>query len=225
MTALFSDLQTQWLPVWIKLPALLIGLRYTAIVAVTSYLASLVLGLIVAMLRRSSVGWVHSIAFVYIQIFRSLSLYVYILFIYFGLAAFSALAVSPLVAAIISVTLLNSAYVAEIYRSALDSVDPGQLEASTALSMSRRHSFFDVVLPQAMRTALPALANQLIIVVKDSSIVGVIGVPDIMYEAQRAASVSYRQFEFLTAVALIYIAIVFTLSWLTGLLEHRFKTP
>jgi His/Glu/Gln/Arg/opine family amino acid ABC transporter permease subunit len=121
-------------------------------------------------------------ALLYIQIFRSLSLYVYILFIYFGLAAFSALSVSPLAAAIISVTLLNSAYVAEIYRSAFDSVDQGQTEASIALGLSRRHGFLDVVLPQAMRTAL---ANQLIIVVKDSSVVGVIGVPDLMYEAQR----------------------------------------
>ncbi|CAN7700700.1 amino acid ABC transporter permease [Bosea sp. LjRoot237] len=225
MTAFLAELQAQWLPVWVKLPALLIGLRYTAIVAVTSFVASLLLGLVVAVLRRSSAGWLQAIAFLYIQLFRSLSLYVYILFIYFGLAAFLGLAITPLTAAIISVTLLNSAYVAEIYRSALDSVDPGQVEASTALGLSRRHAFLDVVLPQAMRTALPALANQLIIVVKDSSIVGVIGVADIMYEAQRAASVSYRQFEFLTAVAGIYIAIVFALSWLTGLVERRLKTP
>jgi His/Glu/Gln/Arg/opine family amino acid ABC transporter permease subunit len=225
MTEFLADLQAQWFPVWVKLPALLIGLRYTAIVASASFVAALLLGLIVAMLRRSSVGWMQALAFLYVQLFRSLSLYVYILFIYFGLAAFLGLAITPLVAAIISVTLLNSAYVAEIYRSALDSVDQGQVEASTALGLSRHHAYLDVVLPQALRTALPALANQLIIVVKDSSIVGVIGVADIMYEAQRAASVSYRQFEFLTAVAVIYIVIVFALSWLTGLVERRLKTP
>jgi His/Glu/Gln/Arg/opine family amino acid ABC transporter permease subunit len=224
MTEFLAELQAQWMPVWIKLPALLIGLRYTAIVAIASFAAALLIGLVVAMLRRSSVIWLQTLAFLYIQLFRSLSLYVYILFIYFGLAAFTGLAITPLAAAIISVTLLNSAYVAEIYRSALDSVELGQVEASTALGLSRRHAYFDVVLPQALRTALPALANQLIIVVKDSSIVGVIGVADIMYEAQRAASVSYRQFEFLTAVAVIYITIVFALSWLTGLIERRLTT-
>jgi His/Glu/Gln/Arg/opine family amino acid ABC transporter permease subunit len=225
MTEYLTELASQWAPVWQKMPALLIGLRYTAIVTVTSYAASLLLGLIVVLLRRSPIRWLQVLAFVYIQLFRSLSLYVYILFLYFGLAAFSAMAISPLSAAIISVTLLNSAYVAEIYRSAFDSVDPGQYEASEALGFSRWHRFFDVVLPQAMRLAAPALANQLIIVVKDSAIVGVIGVPDIMYEAQRAASVTYRQFEFLTTVAVIYILIVFALSWLSGLVERRLKTP
>ena len=225
MSAFLAELQSQWLPVWVKMPALLLGLRYTAIVAVSSYVASLILGLVVAMLRRSSVKPIQVVAFLYVQVFRSLSLYVYILFIYFGLAAFSALAISPLPAAIIAVTLLNSAYVAEIFRSALESVDPGQVEASTALGLSRLHAFFDVILPQALRVAVPALANQLIIVVKDSSIVGVIGVPDIMYEAQRSASVSYRQFEFLTVVAIIYVGIVFALSWLTSRVERRLKTP
>ena len=225
MSAFLAELQSQWLPVWVKMPALLLGLRYTAIVAVSSYVASLILGLVVAMLRRSSIKPIQVVAFLYVQVFRSLSLYVYILFIYFGLAAFSALAISPLPAAIIAVTLLNSAYVAEIFRSALESVDPGQVEASTALGLSRLHAFFDVILPQALRVAVPALANQLIIVVKDSSIVGVIGVPDIMYEAQRSASVSYRQFEFLTVVAIIYVGIVFALSWLTSRVERRLKTP
>ena len=114
MTEFLTELQAQWLPVWVKLPALLIGLRYTAIVTVASFVAALLIGLVVAMLRRSSIGWVQALAFLYIQLFRSLSLYVYILFIYFGLAAFLGLAISPLMAAIISVTLLNSAYVAEI---------------------------------------------------------------------------------------------------------------
>jgi His/Glu/Gln/Arg/opine family amino acid ABC transporter permease subunit len=225
MTGFLADLREQWLPVWVKLPALLIGLRYTAVVAATSFAAALAVGLVVAMLRRSHVRWLQALAFLYIQLFRSLSLYVYILFIYFGLAAFLGLAITPLVAAIVSVTLLNSAYVAESWRAALDSVEPGQAEAATALGLSRWHAYRDVVLPQALRIAVPALANQLVIIVKDSSIVGVIGVADIMYEAQRAASVSYRQFEFLTTVAVIYVAIVFALSWLTGLLERRLRTP
>ena len=225
MTGFLADLREQWLPVWVTLPALLIGLRYTAMVAATSFAAALAVGLVVAMLRCSHVRWLQALAFLYIQLFRSLSLYVYILFIYFGLAAFLGLAITPLVAAIVSVTLLNSAYVAESWRAALDSVEPGQAEAATALGLSRWHAYRDVVLPQALRIAVPALANQLVIIVKDSSIVGVIGVADIMYEAQRAASVSYRQFEFLTTVAVIYVAIVFALSWLTGLLERRLRTP
>lgn len=225
MTGILQELANAWAPVWIKFPVLLEGLRFTALVTVTSYAASLVLGLGVALLRRSANPALRTLAFLYIQLFRSLSLYVYVLFIYFGLAAFSALAVGPLQAAIISVTLLNSSYIAEIYRSAFDSVDNGQAEACKVLGLSRLTMFWDVILPQAIRVAVPALANQLILIVKDSSIVGVIGVPDIMYQAQQAANVTYRQFEFLTAVAVIYVFIVFALSGLTGVLEKRLRIP
>jgi ABC-type amino acid transport system permease subunit len=149
--------------------------------------------------------------------------YVYILFIYFGIAAFMNVDLDPIGAAIIALTLLNSAYIAEIFRSAIQAIDPGQREAALCLGMSGTKAFQVVLLPQAFRLALPALVNQLTVIIKDSSIVGVIGVADTTYEAAQVANVTYLQFEMFTVVGAIYIAVVLTLSHFAGYLERHLR--
>jgi His/Glu/Gln/Arg/opine family amino acid ABC transporter permease subunit len=207
------------------LPMLLAGLRFTALVSLLSLLFSLILGLAVCLCRMSQVKALSFLAFIYIQVFRSLSLYVYILFVYFGLAAFLGINIRPIAAAVLSLTLLNSAYIAEIYRGAIASVDPGQREAAACIGMTRRKAFVYILFPQAFRVALPALVSQLIIIIKDSSIVGVIGVSDIMFVAIRKASLTYLHFELFTIVALVYIVIIFGLSQLASELEQRLRIP
>jgi His/Glu/Gln/Arg/opine family amino acid ABC transporter permease subunit len=218
-----ANLGHNWLTALEQLPALLIGLQYTAIVSVCSFLAALAVGLLVALLRLSSVNWIRNVAFFYIQVCRSLSVYVYILFIYFGIAAFMNVDLDPIGAAIIALTLLNSAYIAEIFRSSIQAIDPGQREAALCLGMSRSKAFGVVLLPQAFRLALPALVNQLTVIIKDSSIVGVIGVADTTYEAAQVANVTYLQFEMFTVVGAIYIAVVLTLSHFAGYLERHLR--
>lgn len=218
-----ANLGHNWLTALQQLPALLIGLQYTAIVSICSFLAALVVGLLVALLRLSGNNWIRNVAFFYIQVFRSLSVYVYILFIYFGIAAFMNVDLDPIGAAIIALTLLNSAYIAEIFRSSIQAVDPGQREAALCLGMSGTKAFRVVLLPQAFRLALPALVNQLTVIIKDSSIVGVIGVADTTYEAAQVANVTYLQFEMFTVVGAIYIAVVLTLSHFAGYLERHLR--
>jgi len=218
-----ANLGHNWLTAFEQLPALLIGLQYTAIVSICSFLAALAVGLLVALVRLSSIHWIRNVAFFYIQVFRSLSVYVYILFIYFGIAAFMNVDLDPIGAAIIALTLLNSAYIAEIFRSAIQAIDPGQREAALCLGMSGTKAFQVVLLPQAFRLALPALVNQLTVIIKDSSIVGVIGVADTTYEAAQVANVTYLQFEMLTVVGAIYIAVVLTLSHFAGYLERHLR--
>ncbi|WP_448090661.1 amino acid ABC transporter permease [Pseudomonas azerbaijanoccidentalis] len=207
-----------------QFPALLLGLKYTAVVSIASFLAALVIGMLVALLRLSSSTLVRNIAFLYTQIFRSLSVYVYILFIYFGLTALLNIDLEPIGAAIIALTLLNSAYIAEIFRSTIAGVDPGQREAALCLGMSKPRAFIVVTLPQAFRLALPALVSQLTVIIKDSSIVGVIGVADTTYQAHQVASVTYLQFEMYTLVGVIYVIVVMTLSFLSGFLERHLRT-
>lgn len=218
-----ANLGHNWLTAFEQLPALLIGLQYTAIVSICSFAAALVVGLLVSLLRLSSVTWIRNVAFLYIQVFRSLSVYVYILFIYFGITAFMDVDLDPLGAAIIALTLLNSAYIAEIFRSSIQAIDPGQREAALCLGMSKPKAFRVVLLPQAFRLALPALVNQLTVIIKDSSIVGVIGVADTTYEAAQVANVTYLQFEIFTVVGAIYIAVVLTLSHFAGYLERHLR--
>src|SRR6185295_165422 len=136
---------------------------------------SLVIGLIIAMCRLSPFAPLSALAYAYVQVFRALSLYVYILWVYFGLPAFVGVRLSPFQAAVLSLTLLNSAYMAEIYRAAIRSIDLGQWEASRSLGMNPIWAFFAIILPQAWRIAVPSLVNQFTDIIKDTSIVALIG--------------------------------------------------
>jgi His/Glu/Gln/Arg/opine family amino acid ABC transporter permease subunit len=198
------------------------GLLVTLQITVFSVAFSLVLGLLVAIVRMAP-GPLGLIGFAYIQVFRALSLYVYILFIYFGIAAALGIRFGPITAGIIALTLLNSAYMAEIYRSAIQAIDPGQREAARSLGLGGLGTFATVVFPQAWRIALPSLVNQVTDIIKDSSIVAVIGTPDLMYNTIERVSFYQRPFEFYTTVGAIYLVMVVIVAQLAGRLELRLR--
>ncbi len=177
----------------------------------------------VALCRLAPPGPVRAAAFAYVQLFRSVSLYIYILWIYFGLPLAFGLRLTPLQAGVLALTLLDSAYMAEIYRSAIRAVDRGQWEAAASLGMTPPASFFSIVLPQALRIATPSLVNQLVDIIKDSSIVAVIGASDLMYTTIRLVSTTNRPFELYTAVGAIYLAVVLIVSHLATRVEKRFR--
>jgi len=163
------------------------------------------------------------IGFLYIQIFRALSLYVYILFVYFGLAAAFGFNLDPIPAGVVTLTLLNSAYMAEIYRAAIQAIDPGQREAARTLGLGGTRTFTTVVFPQAWRIAIPSLVNQFTDIIKDSSVVALIGAPDLMYQTIERVSFYQRPFEFYTTVAGIYLVMVVIVAQLASRLEHRLR--
>ncbi len=198
------------------------GLMVTLKIALFSVALSLVLGLVVALVRMAP-GPIGLVGFVYVQVFRALSLYVYILFIYFGLAAAAGIRLDPIEAGIVALTLLNSAYMAEIYRAAIQAVDPGQREAARSLGLGSIGTFATVVFPQAWRIALPSLVNQFTDIIKDSSIVALIGAPDLMYQTIERVSFYQRPFEFYTTVAAIYLVMVVIVAQLAGRLEKRLQ--
>lgn len=210
-----------WSVIRSGLPALARGALYTLeISAVSIALASLV-GLPVALLRMSRFKPASVLASVYIQVFRSLSIYLYILFIFFGLPAVTGIQPGPFGAAVISLVLLNSAYVAEIYRGAFQAIETGQLEAAASLGMAPTWTLLSVALPQALRVSTPSLVNDFTLIVKDSSIVAVIGAYDLTYSTQQLVNFYHRSFEFYTVTGLIYVAIVVAVSWLARGLERR----
>jgi His/Glu/Gln/Arg/opine family amino acid ABC transporter permease subunit len=194
----------------------------TVRIALFSVVFSLALGLVVALIRMAP-GPLGVIGFVYIQVFRALSLYVYILFIYFGVAAATGLNLDPIPAGVVSLTLLNSAYMAEIYRAAIQAIDPGQREAARSLGLGGVQTFATVVFPQAWRIAIPSLVNQFTDIIKDSSVVALIGAPDLMYQTIERVSFYQRPFEFYTTVAGIYLVMVVIVAQLARRLERRLQ--
>ena len=208
-----------WSVVTKSLPFLERGLGITVRVALTSVLLSLVVGLVVALIRMGPPP-LSVIGFAYVQVFRALSLYVYILFIYFGIAAVLHIDLDPLTAGVVALTFLNSAYMAEIYRSAIQAIDLGQREAARSLGLGTVMTFFTVTFPQAARIALPSLVNQFTDIIKDSSVVALIGAGDVMYVTIERNSFYQRPFELYTAVGAIYLAMVLFVAWLASLLER-----
>ena len=151
------------------------------------------LGLLVAMSRLSRFPPLRGLAFIYTQFFRGVALYVLIVWIFFGLALAIELKLDAEVAGIVALEPRSTpGYFSEIFRSSIQAVDRGQREAAIALGLPRRRVFGSVVLPQAVRVALPATGNQFIDIVKDSSILAVIGVRELMRETQRLANQNFR---------------------------------
>lgn len=199
------------------------GVKITLELSALSLVLSLALGLLVALCRMSRFPPLRLAAYGYIQVFRAVSLYIYVLWIYFGIAGAIGVNFSPLTAGVIALTILNSAYMAEIYRSALGAVDPGQREAAVSLGFGRVRSFTTVILPQAIRIGVPPLVNQFVDIVKDSSIVAIIGTTDLMGVTNQMVSYYRAPFELYTLLAGFYLTIVLSISALAAVLERRLR--
>jgi His/Glu/Gln/Arg/opine family amino acid ABC transporter permease subunit len=199
------------------------GLRITIELSLLSLVFSLALGLLVALARMSPFRLLRGIAYVYVAVFRALSLYIYVLWIYFGIAGVFGINFNPLTAGVLALTIMNSAYMAEIYRSALGSVDPGQREAATSLGFGRVRGFVTVIFPQAIRIAIPSLINQFVDIVKDSSIVSIIGTSDLFGVTNRMVNYYRAPFELYTLVAFFYLTLVLAISALAAVLERRLQ--
>jgi His/Glu/Gln/Arg/opine family amino acid ABC transporter permease subunit len=212
-----------WHAVLYQLPLLSKGLVLSVEIALCAYFVSIVAGLLIALLRRSDWLPVWVFAFLYTQFFRSISVYIYIIWIYFGLAVALGIKLDPFSASVLAIALLHSAYVSEIFRAAIAAVPIGQREAARSLGLGRFRTFGDVVLPLAGRLALPQLVNQLTMIIKDSSVVSLIGAKDLMAETISAANLQFRTFEFYTTAALMYLAMVLLVSALSVLLERHLR--
>ena len=202
---------------------LLHGVRITLELSLISFVLALALGLVVALCRMAPFAPLRLLAYVYIQVFRALSLYIYVLWVYFGLAGATGVNFSPITAGVIALTVLNSAYMAEIYRAALGAVDRGQHEAATSLGFGRISSFRTVILPQAGRVALPTLVNQFVDIVKDSSIVAIIGTMDLMGVTNQLVGFYRAPFELYTLVAFFYLTLVLMISAVAAGVERRLQ--
>lgn len=200
-------------PVWEQRGELLSGITTMAVVAIVSFALAIVGGLVLAAMRRSRSLPVRVLGFVLIQVMRGIALYVLLLWLFFGLAASGGFLFEPVPTGILALALLNSAYLAEIFRAGHEAVPPGQEEAARALGLGRFTRFTRVQLPQVTQITLPAVGNVFVDIIKDTSVLSVVGVAELLRESQRWAQFYSLPFEFYTAAALVYLAIVLLVSF------------
>ena len=197
------------------------GIKITLILSLLSLIIGTTLGGILSLMRLSKYRVLKYIATVYIEIFRGTPMIVQIVMVYFGSYALMGVNMDGFIAALIAVSLNSAAYVAEIIRSGIQSVDKGQWEASRSLGLSSGQTMRHIILPQAVKNILPALGNEFVTLIKETAVASTIGVADLMYTSKIVQSTSYQPFNPLIIVAAIYFVITFTLSKLIGAFERR----
>ena len=205
------------------------GTKITIGISLCTLVLGFLVGVIVCMARISRNKVFSILGSIYIEFLRGTPLLVQIYIIYFGFPTigikFPDLGPIPseYISAIVALSINSSAYISEILRSGIQSIDKGQMEASRSLGFDYSTSMRLVIIPQALKNVLPALANEFIVLVKESSIVSVIGIQDLMYSSDIVRGVTFLAFEPLIITAIIYFIITFTLSRLVSLYEAKLQ--
>lgn len=208
--------------IWDNRDIFIDGARLTVFIAVIAFSLATVLGLAVALLRMSENPVITLIMAAYINVFRAIPLLVFVLFVYYGIAIQFDLAFSAIQAGILTLTLQYSAWLGEIFRSGIQAVSDGQRQAALSVGMSRPQTFFRVVLPQATRIVIPPMGNMFIGMIKDSSLVYIIGVPELLRVSHLLANSTFRYFEVYLATVISYLILTTAVYFGVKYLERRY---
>src|SRR5262245_5345740 len=200
-----------------------IGVKYTLLVSSLSLVFGTPIGLVAALARMSGRFPIAQIAYVYIDFFRTTPPLVQLIWIFYVLPILIGFGLSPIASGVLALSLNAGAFLAEIFRSGLQSIDRGQHDAASVLGLSRAQTFLHVVLPQALRRVLPAIGSQFIGLIKDSSLLSVIAAPELTYQMQTHVARTFRPLELYSLLAVLYFAITYPLSLLTSALERRYR--
>ncbi|WP_304166642.1 glutamine ABC transporter permease GlnP [Lonsdalea britannica] len=217
-------MQFDWSAIWPSLPLLLEGAKMTLLISVLGLLGGVIIGVFAGFVRVYG-NWISSrIALVFIEIIRGTPIVVQVMFIYFALPMIlTSVRIDPFAAAVVTIMINSGAYIAEITRGSVLSINKGFSEAGMALGLSRRDTLRYVVAPLALRRMLPPLGNQWIISIKDTSLFIVIGVSELTRQGMEIIAGNFRALEIWSAVAVIYLVITLVLSFLLRRLERRLK--
>lgn len=200
------------------------GVQITILVSVVAIVAGLPLGVLTGLMRISKVRVVRWVAAAYIEFLRGTPLLVQIFIVVFALPEVG-IKFSALTGAILALTINTSAYQAEIVRSGIQAIPSGQMEAALAMGLTPWQAMREVILPQALRLVIPPLTNEFIILIKDSALVSLIGVLELMGWARVIGNRTFRVFEPFIAVAVIYFVLTYSLSLLLQHIERRLAIP
>ena len=197
------------------------GLTATLLVSVCAIVLSVLIGALMALAALSKRKGLQAMARLYVEIFRAIPLLVLLLWVFYGLPVVLGLQLGVFVAGVLSLALSDSAFEAEVFRAGIQSVPKGQVEAAKSLGLSWFQQMRFIVAPQAIKVILPALGNQFIYVVKMSSLISVIGLPELTRRANELNVNEYRPLEIYSILVMEYLLLIICISWLVRKLEAK----
>lgn len=213
------------------------GTVNTLLIAITGTILGFLIGLLVAIVRTIELGpkasmfkrvplkVVHAILNIYIEVFRGTPMIVQAMVIYYGTLQLTGFNMPRMAAAIFVISINTGAYMAEIVRGGIISIDKGQTEAAHSIGLTHWQAMVHVVLPQAIRNIMPSIGNEFIINIKDSSVLNVISVTELFFQAKSAAGTYFRYFEVYFIIAVIYLVLTFTITRLLRWVEKKMDGP
>lgn len=210
-----------WLGVVEFLPALAVGLYYTLLISVVGLIIGFALGALFGLGRISRVKIIYAVSTGYVELFRGTPVLVQAIWIFFALPLIIHYNLPSVLAGIIVISLNSGAYIAEIVRGAVQSIEKGQMEAGRSLGMNRHQTMRHIIWPQAFKRMIPPLGNQFIISIKDTSLLSVILVPELIFQGRLVAANHFNAVEIYSTVAIFYLAITLTLSKTLSVFEKR----
>jgi polar amino acid transport system permease protein len=203
-------------------PFLLSGLVLTIQVSIVAMLGGMAIGLFVALVRIAHVPVVNGVTVLYVDFFRATPVLAQLIWIYYALPILTGKSLTAFAAGAIGLSLYAGSFLSEIFRAGILSVERGQSEAALALGMSRAQAMRRVILPQALVRMLPPIGSSLITLVKDSALLSIISLPELMRQSEALASLTFRRMEVLTIAAMLYFALTYPLSRGVDYLHRRF---
>lgn len=210
-------------------PVVLQGAKITLLLSVLGIVIGTVIGMLVGLLRshkqtHPALKVLHGLSTGYVELIRGTPFIVQMFLVYYGAPLFLGINFPPLPAGIAAISLNSGAYVSEIFRAGIQSIEKGQMEAGRSLGLTYWQTMRHIVLPQAVKRSLPPLGNEFIMLIKESSIVSVIGIQETMFKSRIVGSINYSPFEPLLVATFVYLAMTFVTGRLVAYLERRLKT-
>ncbi|HYF79474.1 MAG TPA: amino acid ABC transporter permease [Symbiobacteriaceae bacterium] len=204
-----------------SMPLLLKGALMTLKIAAMVAVIGIILGTLIGLGRTSGMRWLSAILRAFVEVIRGTPLYTQLLLVVFGVPLTLNVQYDEFTAAIITMGVNSSAYVSEIIRAGIQSIDKGQMEAARSLGMNHAKAMLYIILPQAFKRVIPPLLNEVVTLIKDSSLIGALALVELTRTAQLIASKTYQPFPAYVGAALLYLVMTLTLSQFSVWLERR----
>ncbi|UZP66117.1 ABC transporter permease subunit [Desulfovibrio mangrovi] len=206
---------------WETLPLLTEGIELTIYLTVVGLIFGFIIGVTSGLARISRNPFLRSVSLVYIEIIRGTPMVVQALFLYFGVPLAAGIRIAPVTAGIITIAVNSGAYIAEIVRGAIQSIDVGQSEAGRSIGLTRMQTMLYIIWPQAFKRMIPPLGNQFIISLKDTSLLTVIGVAELTRQGQEIVAVNFRSFEVYLTIAVVYLCMTLSIAKVLRMYERK----
>ncbi|MBO1004187.1 ABC transporter permease subunit [Pseudogracilibacillus auburnensis] len=203
------------------LPILMQGVKFTIFISVTGILIGFLIGIVIGFGRLSKNKLIYGASSVYVQVLRGTPIMIQALYIYFAIPMMLNTEINPIVAGVTAIAINAGAYIAEIVRGAVDSIDKGQVEAGRSLGLTQFQTMRKIVWPQAFKRMIPPLGNQFIISLKDTSLLTVIGVGELTRQGTIVVATNFRAVEIYTIVAILYLVMTLSISFILRLIERK----